>query len=179
MQILMRKLNLYLTLFLTAGFLCGCQTDKSKSAVGILRVHIEAPTDNFGTTQTISVMRDYPVNVTISKEPILSEANVIGARVIDTPGGYAIEIQFDERSSLILEQYSASSTGKHFVIFDQWGEKVTEGRWIAAPLITHHIANGILSFTPDASREEADQIVLGLNNVAKKTHSDGWRSLLQ
>jgi hypothetical protein len=26
----------------------------------------------------------------------------------------------------------------------------------------------VLTFTPDASREETEQIVLGLNNVAKK-----------
>jgi hypothetical protein len=30
------------------------------------------------------------------------------------------------------------------------------------------ISDGVLVFTPDASREEADRIVLGLNNVAKE-----------
>jgi hypothetical protein len=32
-----------------------------------------------------------------------------------------------------------------------------------------------LTFTPDATREEADQIVLGLNNVAEKIQGKlGW-----
>ena len=175
----MRQFNLYFVLMAALSLLCGCQTDKNKSALGILRVHIEAPADKFGTTQTISVIRAAPVMVSISKEPILSESNVTAARLIDTPGGYAIEIQFDDANTLILEQYSASNVGKHFAIFSQWGEKITEGRWIAAPLITHHLANGVLSFTPDVSREEAELIVSGLNNVAKKTHASGWRSLLQ
>ena len=68
----------------------------------------------------------------------------------------------------MLEQYSAANPGKHFAIFGQWGEKLADGRWLAAPLITHRIADGMLSFTPDMSREEADRLVLGLNNVAKK-----------
>ena len=45
---------------------------------------------------------------------------------------------------------------------------LAENRWLAAPVIPSRIGNGVLTFTPDASREEADQIVLGLNNVAKK-----------
>ena len=88
------------------------------------------------------------------------------AKVIDTPGGFAIEIQFDETGTWLLEQYSAANPGGHFVIFGQWGDKLVNGRWLAAPLITHRIANGVLAFTPDCSREEADQLVLGLNNVA-------------
>jgi hypothetical protein len=92
----------------------------------------------------------------------------LGARIIDTPGGFAVEIQFDQTSGLMLEQYSAANPGLHFVIFGQWGEKVSDSRWLAAPLITRRIANGQLSFTPDLTRVEAERFVLGLNNVAKK-----------
>jgi len=178
MQSLMKHFNLYFAAILSLALLCGCETDKSKSATAAMRVHLETP-NAFDTTQTISVMRNYPVKVTIAKEPIFSEANLLGARLIETPGGYAIEMQLDERSSLMLEQYSASNVGRHFVIFAQWGKKISEGRWIAAPLISHHIANGVLSFTPDTSREEAEQFVLGLNNVAKKLRDTGWKSLFQ
>ena len=148
--------------------LCGCQTDKKNKEVSALRVHIEANTSDPGTTQTISVVHDDPVLITIEKEPILTEANLIQSRVIDSHGGIAIQIQFDESSTLVLEQYSAANPGKHFVIWGQWGEKAANARWLAAQLITHHIAGGILSFTPDISREEADRLVLGLNNVSKK-----------
>ena len=149
--------------------LCGCQTDKKSKETSALRVHIEANSDDPGTSQAVSVPpRDDPVLITIEKEPILTEANLIQSRVIDSHGGIAIQIQFDESSTLVLEQYSAANPGKHFVIFGQWGEKAADGRWLAAPLITHRIAGGILSFTPDMSHEEADRLVLGLNNVSKK-----------
>jgi hypothetical protein len=47
-----------------------------------------------------------------------------------------------------------------------------ESRWLAAPVIPRRISNGVLTFTPDASREEADLIAIGLNNVAKKVQDD-------
>ena len=43
-------------------------------------------------------------------------------------------------------------------------------RWLAAPVISHRISDGVLVFTPDATREEAEEIALGLNNVSKKVH---------
>jgi len=113
------------------------------------------------------VLRFDPVSVTIGHDPILTEDNVAAARVIDTPGGFAIEIRFDESGALMLEQYSAANPGRHFVIFGQWGEKLANGRWLAAPLITHRIGDSLLAFTPDTTRDEADQLVLGLDNVAK------------
>jgi hypothetical protein len=40
-------------------------------------------------------------------------------------------------------------------------------RWLAAPRITGRIADGRLEFTPDATRDEAERIVHGLNRVAE------------
>jgi len=162
-----RQFNLFLALMALA-MLCGCQTESKNKEVSALRVHIEANSDNTGTTQPISVLRSDPVLITIAKEPILTEASMVKAKVIDTHGGFAVQIQFDEINAHVLEQYSAANPRKHFVIFGQWGEKPADGRWLAAPLITHRIGDGILSFTPDMSRKEADRLVLGLNNVAKK-----------
>jgi preprotein translocase subunit SecD len=171
MKVCGQQLNVYLALITVLPLLCGCETEKNKKAnTAALRVHIEVQPDNAtGSTQTISVLRSDPVVVTIARESILTEANIVAAKVIDAPGGPAIEIQFDENSSWVLEQYSATNPGKHFVIFGQWGDKLSDGRWLAAPLITHRLANGMLSFTPDASREEAEQLVLGLNKIARKT----------
>jgi hypothetical protein len=148
--------------------LCSCQTDRQKGPVSAVRIHIEINPDSAGTSQTVSVVRSDPVLVTIAQTPILTEANVVEARVFDSHGGFAIEIQFDETATWILEQYSATNPGRHLAIFSQWGDKPADGRWLAAPLITRRIANGALVFTPDCSRDEADQFVLGLNNVAKK-----------
>ncbi|MGH7954228.1 MAG: SecDF P1 head subdomain-containing protein, partial [Limisphaerales bacterium] len=173
MKVCARRFNIYFAALAALVLICGCQTEKNqkpnpKKTVAALRVHLESSPSESGTTQTVSVLRANPVAVTIARDPILTEANVIAAKVIEAPGGFGIEIRFDETGSMILEQYSAANPGRHFVIFAQWGEKLTDGRWLAAPLITHRIADGVLAFTPDCSREEADQLVLGLNNVAKK-----------
>jgi preprotein translocase subunit SecD len=180
MKVCARQFNLYLALGTALALLGGCQTDSQKAShkkdkqVAALRIHIEVNADNAGdlsTAQTISVLRSTPVAVTIEQDPVLTEVNVLAAKVVELPGGFAVEVKFDETATWTLEQYSAANPGKHFAIFGQWGEKVADGRWLAAPLINHRIGDGVLAFTPDASREEADQLVLGLNNVAKKNHA--------
>jgi preprotein translocase subunit SecD len=172
MKVLARRFNLYLALAALLGLMCGCQTSPGEKAMGALRVHIEVNPDPTGTSQTISMLRSDPVLITIKREPILTEANVVVAKVVDATGGFAIEIQFDENGGWLLEQYSAANPGCHFVVFGQWGEKLDNGRWIAAPIITRRISGGKLVFTPDCSREEADQLVLGLNNATKAIHKN-------
>jgi len=168
MKVLARRFNIYLALAFLLGLACGCQTGEPGKEVGALRIHIEVSPDPAGTSQNISVLRSDPVLVTIKREPILTEANIVTAKVIDARGGFAIEIKFDENGTWLLEQYSAANPGRHFAIFAQWSEKPGAGRWLAAPIITHRIADGVLAFTPDCSREEADQLVPGLNNMSKK-----------
>jgi len=153
---------------MAAALICGCQTDKKKDQISVLRVHLQASRNTAGATVPVTLLRSNPVSVTIAHDAILTEANIVAARVIETPGGFAIEIQFDETGSLMLEQFSSANPGLHFVIFGQWGEKAADGRWLAAPLITHRISTGQLSFTPDITREQSDRLVLGLNNIAKK-----------
>ena len=167
MKVRARQFNIYLTVMAASALLAGCETTKPHGPVSALRVHLEANADTTGTSQSVSVLRADPVIVTIAQQPILTEANIIATKVIDAPGGFAVEIRFDETGTWILEQYSAANPGRHLIIFGQWGEKLANGRWLAAPLITHRIANGALAFTPDLSRPEADRLVLGLNNVAR------------
>jgi len=168
MKVCRRRFDLFLALAAASTLLCGCQTDKPAEKIGALRVHIETDPGPPGTSQNVSVLRSDPVLVTIAPDPILTEANIIKTSVVEVIGGFAIEIQFDEISASALEQYTAANPGRHFAIYGQWGEKLVNGRWLAAPLITHRIASGLLTFTPDASRAEADELVLGLNNVTKK-----------
>jgi hypothetical protein len=173
MKVCRRRFNIYLALMLALVSFCGCQTDKKLKDVSAVRVHLQADPNAAGATATVSVVRNDPVSVTIGQDPILTEANVIAARVIDATGGFAVEIQFDESATLMLEQYTAANPGRHLVIFGQWGEKLADGRWLAAPLITHRISNGLLAFTPDLSRAQADRFVLGLNNLYAKAHKKG------
>ena len=163
-----QRFNLYFTVMLALALAGGCATNKKDKQTAALRVHIECSANTGTSGQIVSVLRANPVMVPITSEPVLTEANIVAATLLETPGGFAVEVKFNQSGAWMLEQYSAANPRKHFVIFGQWGEKISEGRWLAAPIITHRLANGILAFTPDASRNEATQLVLGLNNLAKK-----------
>jgi len=170
MKVLTRRFNIYLALAVLVGLAAGCASSPKKTQTAALRVHIEVPADASGTTRSISVLRSDPVLVSIGDNPILTEANMLSAKVIDAQGGFAIEVKYDENGTWLLEQYSAANPGRHFVIFGQWSEKAGDGRWLAAPMITRRIPSGVLTFTPDCSREEADQMVAGLNEAATEIH---------
>ena len=154
----------------------GCQTNKKKEKMGTVRIHLQANPNETNSTQVVSVVRSAPVPITISFNPVLTEANLLAARVLDTPGGFAIQLKFDESGTLMLEQYSASNPGRHFVIFGQWGESPGDFRWLAAPLITRRLSKGELTFTADITRKEADEWVLRLNNVATKIHKGMFKT---
>ena len=163
------RFNLYLwilavSLALTAGCKTGKDSDQQKAA---LRVHLQS-SESISTVETVSVLRSEPMLVAIATDPILTESHVDSARLVEAPGGFAVEIRFNQTGKWTLEQFTGSNPGKHLAIFGQWSDKLKDGRWLAAPVISHRIADGVLSFTPDASREEMEQFVLGLNNVAKK-----------
>jgi hypothetical protein len=167
-----RRFNLYLLVPLTVCLLApGCSMfhkHKDKDPIGIVRVHIENESRTAGPSKTITVLRSQPVEVNISTDPILTEADVLAARLLNAPGGYAVEIRFDETAGWKLEQYTAINPGKHLAIFGQWGDKPEDGRWLSAPLIVHLNTSAMLTFTPDASHAEAEKWVKGLNFVAKK-----------
>ena len=168
----MSRFNLYLALAAALVLGGGCQSHRPKGPLGAVRVHIQTQPDSAGLSQQVSVVRADPVLITISRDPILTEANLTSAKIIEVPGGFAIALQFDETGAWALEQYSAANPGGHFVVFGQWSQKLADGRWLAAPLITQRLANGLLVFTPDASREEANQLVLGLNHAAAKVRKE-------
>ena len=172
MKVCARRFNTYLVLVAVLVCFCSCNTAKKKPKdLSLLRIHLEAGSSEAGMTDNVSVLRTHPLSVTITHNPVLTEANVVLASIIDSPGGFSVDIKFDESGALMLEQYTAANPGRHLVIFGQWGEKIADGRWLAAPLITHRISNGQIAFTPDMSRSEADRFVLGLNNVVAKNQN--------
>lgn len=174
MKISGARFNLYLCAAFVPALVCGCKTEEKmrEKALTSIRVHVETNRDPMGRSKEITVGRDNPVKLTVDKNPFLTEAQVKEAKVADVVGGFALEVQLDHEGTMLLEQYTRSYPGRHLAIFCQFctppEEKLNEGRWLAAPRIVAHIADGRLAFTPDATREEADQIVLGLNNVAKR-----------
>ena len=164
-----RRFNLYLWLLTALTLVSGCALLNLKhKQTAALRIHIENGASAPGASEIIPVMRTAPVMVNIATEPVLTEANIATAALVETPGGFAMEIKFDQSGSWTLEQFSAVNPGKHLAIFGQWSDKPADGRWLAAPSIARRIASGTLVFTPDASREEVEKLVKGLNLIAQK-----------
>jgi preprotein translocase subunit SecD len=172
MKIQRASFNSYLVLAaLLISSLCGAaQNEKTrdeqnqKKQASTLRLFLEVNQNMADHGQQVPLFRAKPVKVNVEKEEFLSEGNVDQASVLDQDGVVLIKVQFDKRGSWLLENITASNSGKRIAIFSQF----TEARWLAAPLISKRIGDGVLIFTPDANRQEADRIVRGLNNVAAK-----------
>jgi preprotein translocase subunit SecD len=174
------RFNNYFLLSLLLAGLTACEStpeskkkSHDKKLATVIQLHLEAHPDNSGHQDVVSILRDSPVKINVQKATFLSEANVAEANVIEAMGGFKLSIKFDRHGRLVLEQYSSSNPGRRFAIYAQFGEGLREARWLAAPLIQKRIGDGVLTFTPDASREEAEEIVRGLNNVAKKVQGKG------
>lgn len=167
------RFNIYLPLALAALVAGGCRTTPDsegakKKLASTLEIHLEVPQDSMDFSMRVTVIRDTPIVVNVDKSPFVTEANVTEAKVMDAPGGFVLQIQFDRRGTWLLEEYTTTNPGKHFAIYSRFGPKLGQDRWLAAPIIPRRIPNGVLTFTPDATREEAETIATGLNNVAKK-----------
>ena len=163
------RFNFYLVAVALVATLTGCASAsyRKKNEIATLRLHLEVRRDMGGDGgQPVMISRAAKIQLNVEKQQFLDEANVAKASVVEGMGGFTILIEFDHRGTLLLEQYSAVNPGKRIAVLAQWGEKQAESRWLAAPLINRRIGDGILNFTPDATRAEADEIVHGLNNVA-------------
>jgi len=173
MVIAARTFNTYLQLLLLAVLVSGCQSAEKKASkqLSVLNVHLESR-DLPDREQQISISRDRPFSLSVQKTPFLTQNDIQQAKVIDVVGGFALRIQFDHQAAWLLEQASSGNPGKHLAIFTQFvmppEKKLNSGRWLAGPRMNKRITDGVLVFTPDATREETDEIVLGLNNLAKK-----------
>jgi preprotein translocase subunit SecD len=167
------RFNIYL-LSLLVTVASGCHTPKEKEEANkekqfsTLSLNIEVVPSSLDFSVDVPVFRGRPMTVTVDKDPFLTESQVSEAKVVDDQGGFVLEIKFEHRGTALLEQYTTIYPGKHIAIFSRFGNKKSDSRWLAAPKITGRISSGILTFTPDATREEAEQIALGLNNVAKQ-----------
>jgi hypothetical protein len=166
------RFNIYLWLALAVAAIAGggCSThkhDKDKQ-LATFRVHLEASVDDTLGRTKVPIYRAAPVELQVEEEPFLTEGHVESAKVVEVLGGFDLQIQLNRQGSWILQQYSASNPDRHYAIFSQFGEKGKQARWLAAPEFTKLISNGLIQFTPDASREECDEIARGLNNIAKK-----------
>ncbi len=165
------RFNIYLLVCLALVPLTGCQTAKSKEEkqLATLRIHLESNVEIPGLTEVVSVSRTAPMLVNVMKNPFLNESMLSAASLIEAHGGFSLKLEFNNFGRTILEQYSGTYPGHRFAIRSQFGvEPNAVDRWIGAPRIARRISDGVLIFTPDTDRAGAEQIVLGLNNHAKK-----------
>jgi hypothetical protein len=162
----------FLLAAVAALLLAGCATsrDPNDKLSTRLRLHLEAQPNQMVPPKAITVYRENPQPISVESLYLLTEDNVVSAKVVDQMGTFAIQITFDQWAIPLLDHNSSSWQGRRLAIQAQWGSKKDkETRWLAAPRLTQHITDGTIVFTPDATLEEAHEIVVGLNNDARKT----------
>lgn len=176
MKLCFARFNIFL-LIISMAVAAGCSTSdekkkeskkeesSEKKLMSTLRFHMEINPDGSDSNGPVSIYRDNPTVINIWRRPFLDETHIEEASVIEQFGSFAIRVKFDAyMGQRLLEQATNTYRGQRVAIFSLF----TEGRWLAAPKITKTITDGVFIFTPDATREEADRIVLGLNNMIKQ-----------
>lgn len=161
------RFNTYLVALVFVLFLAGCASSEERERrkeASSLQLYIESEFDTGDKTGVVPIYRASPVMVRVEKVPVLDEGYLVDASVVDVIGGFAIMLKYDFHGRLVLENLSNSRRGSRLAIYTTF----TESRWLAAPRLSQRITDGTLVFTPDATREEAERIVRGLNNVAIK-----------
>ena len=149
----------------------GCKTKdtaekpaKPEKVASTLRLHLEENDIGLGVG-SVQVFRSKPMKLTVQKTHFVDEGEITKATVVDSQyGGHLIQIEYTRRGKMELQMATASHPGRRVAVWSRW----TEGRWLAAPVVQKGIEDGVFAFTPDCSREEAERIVRGLNNVAIK-----------
>ncbi|MEO6035511.1 MAG: hypothetical protein ABIQ35_09670 [Verrucomicrobiota bacterium] len=176
MKIRLLAFNTYL---LAAALLLGCKTPqekreaaeskKQKKELSTIRFHLEAEGDSSGRAEPVPILRAAPVLVNVIKDSFLDERDVLKATLVDADGGFSIRVQLDDHGGFVLDTVTTSNKGKRLAIMTE----ATDRRWLAAPVITRRITDGVITFTPDATREESLRIVRGLNNTSLKIRKKG------
>lgn len=152
------------------SLLSACQSTKSaeekkkEKEQTLLKVHIEAAPDNKSDQADVPIYRARPTYVHIDTKELLNNNDIVNAAIVDVQGGFGIRLLFNDHGARVLENITARNHGKRLAIYAAWPEV----RWLAAPLITHRMGKGELVFTPDATREECERIVRGVNNLSAR-----------
>lgn len=166
------RFNLYLVILVGLMGFSGCKTAPEKKQMSAVRLHMEMNPDSSGRSKPTPIYRASPVIINLETAPFVTEGNIKSASVVDTIGGFAVRLEFERRGAWLLEQYTSMHSGKRVGIYGEFvyppGSKTNNVRWMAAPVISKRIDDGVLIFTPDATLEESHSWVLGLNNLAKK-----------
>ena len=139
--------------------------DKPEKEATTLEMHLEVNPDGTDRCAEITVLRSNPITLTVYNSPFLTHADILRADLVEELGILGIRLQFTQpHGARLLENITGSYKGKRIAIRAEWGDT----RWLAAPMINTRLFDGYFTFTPDATREEMERIVRGLNNVGKE-----------
>lgn len=166
MKIRPQAFNTYLLLAaIVFAFGCGTAEErKRKKEETSLRFHLETNADGTGKNHPIQVIRSNPVEINVEDLAFIDERDIEKASIEETPGSFSLKIELNDHGRRVLEMVTTANKNRHYAVFSQFPDP----RWLAAPVITKRIGDGVITFTPDASREECERIVRGLTNVIKK-----------
>jgi uncharacterized protein YceK len=170
MKIPQQAINFCIILPMIAAslLLSGCASSskekKPSDKYSTLRLYGAVPPDQTERHQSVQIYRRTPIMMSVAAEPFLDEGYIVEATVVEAVGGFMLRVQYDKHGTGVLEIATHRMRNQHIAIHSSFPET----RWLAAPIINAPISNGLLVFTPDATREEADRIAKGLNALAKK-----------
>lgn len=169
------RFNTYL-LALLAGLLAttwGCASTKRSERLAVkppfIQAHLEVHPDGTKKNGPVPIGRRGQFRVNVEESPFLSGGHLRQGWIIDDGlGGFFMRLQFNRQGTWLLEQYSTANKGKRSAILAVYDKKRL---WLAAPLMTNRIADGVLTFTPDLERPEAERLIKQLNQKAKRLQS--------
>ncbi len=171
------NLLLALALLSTGGcrmFHTGKKDDKKKD-MALVELHLEVRPDELSDTKTVSVNRREPFSVVVDKESFVDTGYLTGAKLLDEGTDvFSIQLKFNWSGTMRLDTTTTANRGKHIAVYCTFGTSHTN-RWLAAPVIRKRISDGTFTFTPDATHEEAEAIVRGLNHQAEKLQKDEFK----
>lgn len=164
MKLPLSRFNIILALLLFLPIGCKTSEEKKKAKEAtFLRLHVESNVDGTAHNTRVPIFRANPMLLGIERNAVLDEGFMDKVELVpvDQFGNQAIKITFNEDGKRRLDNVTSLYKGRRLAVQARW----TEDRWLAAPLITKRITDGVFIFTPDASREECERIVSGLKNV--------------
>jgi hypothetical protein len=158
--------NTYLLAALCAAWLGGCASPPRSKDAPVVRVYLEMPPDGTGNQETIPIGRRPLFEVSVMKEPFLTEFHVKRAEVRDDKlGGIEMVMEFNRQGRWLLDEASTLNKGRRAVIFVKFDQIA---HWTAAPVMKNRITDGTLTFTPNLTRAEAETMARRINEEEAK-----------
>lgn len=118
-------------------------------------MHLPA-NDSIPASRRVSiVLRTPALSLQINSIPVLREADLDGAELTGEGEDFQMRLLFNTHGTIELDRVSNNNRDELLVVF-------INDKPVAAPQLKRRIVDGILEFTPDLTREEAEKLVEGL-----------------